>query len=167
MLGGLWLNLIIASDGISASQRQEDDGNYMQWLKSLCRLRGWRDPVCRFYKYRNENTYLTLVEVNGREYQSSFKSRSRALATELSAMTAFMEVWNFPVDEGMPAQKRIVRRIPGFDFDRKKSGQSLSHTQSLYRGARRTRRRRLGTQGNHSSSSSAASSSVSSLASTC
>lgn len=156
-----------ASDGISASQRQEDDGNYMQWLKSLCRLRGWRDPVCRFYKYRNENTYLTLVEVNGREYQSSFKSRSRALATELSAMTAFMEVWNFPVDEGMPAQKRIVRRIPGFDFDRKKSGQSLSHTQSLYRGARRTRRRRLGTQGNHSSSSSAASSSFSSLASTC
>lgn len=39
MLGGLWLNLIIASDGISASQRQEDDGNYMQWLK--CKLYRW------------------------------------------------------------------------------------------------------------------------------
>ncbi|EWG38747.1 hypothetical protein FVEG_14946 [Fusarium verticillioides 7600] len=43
-------------------------GFYMQYLESLCRRRGWTDPM--YECYRDHSGYTCLVLVNGREYQT-------------------------------------------------------------------------------------------------
>jgi hypothetical protein len=85
-------------------------GFYMQYLESLCRRRGWLDPMyeCR----RGSDGFSCLVLVNGREYQTDLTYQSDFLAQENAAMRAFMVCRNFSVNGGMLARNGIVQGLP-------------------------------------------------------
>ncbi|KAK5662004.1 hypothetical protein OQA88_10115 [Cercophora sp. LCS_1] len=120
-------------------------GFYMQYLESLCRRRGWRDPT--YECYRDSNGYTCLVLVNGREYQTDLAYESGGLAQENAAMRAFMVCRNFSVNGGMLARNGIVQGLPADDTGRRSRKKSSSN-----HGHHHSRR-----SGNHSSSSSTAS----------
>ncbi|KAK4450964.1 hypothetical protein QBC34DRAFT_493465 [Podospora aff. communis PSN243] len=63
-------------------------GFYMQYLQSLCRRRGWHDPM--YECYRDSQGYRCLVLVNGREYETDLAYESGSTAQENAAMRAFM-----------------------------------------------------------------------------
>ncbi|KAH7419050.1 hypothetical protein BKA64DRAFT_3137 [Cadophora sp. MPI-SDFR-AT-0126] len=71
-------------------------GFYMAYLESLCRRRGWRDPL--YETYRSSSGFTCLVLVNGREYQTDLAYESDGLAQENAAMRAFMVCRNFSVN---------------------------------------------------------------------
>ncbi|KAJ0345209.1 hypothetical protein KNSL1_008598 [Colletotrichum chrysophilum] len=127
-------------------------GFYMQYLESLCRRRGWRDPS--YECYRDPSGYTCLVLVNGREYQTDLAYESDSLAQENAAMRAFMVCRNFSVNGGMLARNGIVQGLPATETSgtARRSKKSSSHTSSSH-GSRDSHRR----SGHHSSSSSTAS----------
>ncbi|KAK0627190.1 hypothetical protein B0T14DRAFT_535126 [Immersiella caudata] len=86
-------------------------GFYMQYLESLCRRRGWQDPMYECYRDSN-NGYICLVLVNGREYQTDLPYESGGLAQENAAMRAFMVCRNFSVNGGMLARNGMVQGLP-------------------------------------------------------
>jgi hypothetical protein len=88
-------------------------GFYMQYLQSLCRRRGWTDPM--YECYRGHSGYTCLVLVNGREYQTDLAYESDVLAQENAAMRAFMVCRNFSVNGGMLARNGIVQGLPATD----------------------------------------------------
>ncbi|KAE9370435.1 hypothetical protein N431DRAFT_342718 [Stipitochalara longipes BDJ] len=85
-------------------------GFYMAYLESLCRRRGWRDPL--YETYRSSSGYTCLVLVNGREYQTDLAYESDGLAQENAAMRAFMVCRNFSVNGGMLARNGVVQGLP-------------------------------------------------------
>lgn len=85
-------------------------GFYMAYLESLCRRRGWRDPL--YETYRNSSGFTCLVLVNGREYQTDLAYESDGLAQENAAMRAFMVCRNFSVNGGMLARNGVVQGLP-------------------------------------------------------
>ncbi|KAL2016104.1 hypothetical protein VTK56DRAFT_4278 [Thermocarpiscus australiensis] len=119
-------------------------GFYVQYLESLCRRRGWHDPL--YECYREGDGYTCLVLVNGREYQTDLAYESSSLAKENAAMRAFMVCRNFSVNGGMLARNGIVQGLPA-DQSSRKSRKGSRHMSSSNHG--QTRR-----SGNHSSSSS-------------
>ncbi|KAJ9151415.1 hypothetical protein NKR23_g3258 [Pleurostoma richardsiae] len=124
-------------------------GFYMQYLESLCRRRGWLDPM--YECYRDPNGYTCLVMVNGREYQTDLAYESDTLAQENAAMRAFMVCRNFSVNGGMLARNGIVQGLPVDETSRKhRKGRHTSS--SANHGHSHSRR-----SGHHSSSSSTAS----------
>ncbi|KAJ0158391.1 hypothetical protein CTA2_11677 [Colletotrichum tanaceti] len=123
-------------------------GFYMQYLESLCRRRGWRDPT--YECYRDHSGYTCLVLVNGREYQTDLAYESDSLAQENAAMRAFMVCRNFSVNGGMLARNGIVQGLPATETAR--HSKKSRHTSSSH-SSRDSRRR----SGHHSSSSSTAS----------
>ncbi|KAI0022897.1 hypothetical protein F4780DRAFT_777351 [Xylariomycetidae sp. FL0641] len=125
-------------------------GFYMQYLESLCRRRGWRDPSYELYSDRNG--YTCLVLVNGREYQTDLSYESDTLAQENAAMRAFMVCRNFSVNGGMLARNGIVQGLPANDATRRKKSRHTSTSHG--HGHKESRHHR---SGHHSSSSSTAS----------
>ncbi|KAK3316280.1 hypothetical protein B0H66DRAFT_604579 [Apodospora peruviana] len=126
-------------------------GFYMQYLQSLCRRRGWEDPM--YECYRDASGYTCLVMVNGREYQTDLAYESDGLAQENAAMRAFMVCRNFSVNGGMLARNGIVQGLPVDETSRKSRRSSRHHSSSNHgHGHHRSRR-----SGHHSSSSSNAS----------
>ncbi|CAK7226056.1 hypothetical protein SBRCBS47491_006097 [Sporothrix bragantina] len=124
-------------------------GFYMQYLESLCRRRGWTDPM--YECYRDSSGYTCLVLVNGREYQTDLAYESDMLAQENAAMRAFMVCRNFSVNGGMLARNGIVQGLPADESSRKqRRGRQASSSHS--KSSRSSRR-----SGTHSSSSSTAS----------
>ncbi|CAK7201444.1 hypothetical protein SEUCBS139899_004148 [Sporothrix eucalyptigena] len=124
-------------------------GFYMQYLESLCRRRGWQDPM--YECYRDSSGYTCLVLVNGREYQTDLAYESDMLAQENAAMRAFMVCRNFSVNGGMLARNGIVQGLPADESNRKqRRGRQASSSHS--KSSRSSRR-----SGTHSSSSSTAS----------
>ncbi|PVH70407.1 hypothetical protein DL98DRAFT_395569, partial [Cadophora sp. DSE1049] len=85
-------------------------GFYMAYLESLCRRRGWRDPL--YETYRNSLGFTCLVLVNGREYQTDLAHESDSLAQENAAMRAFMVCRNFSAQGGMLARNGVVQGLP-------------------------------------------------------
>lgn len=85
-------------------------GFYMAYLESLCRRRGWRDPL--YETYRSSSGFTCLVLVNGREYQTDLAYESDGLAAENAAMKAFMVCRNFSVNGGMLARNGVVQGLP-------------------------------------------------------
>jgi len=85
-------------------------GFYMAYLESLCRRRGWRDPL--YETYRSSSGFTCLVLVNGREYQTDLAYESDGLAQENAAMRAFMVCRNFSVNGGMLARNGVVQGLP-------------------------------------------------------
>ncbi|KAK4219926.1 hypothetical protein QBC37DRAFT_74223 [Rhypophila decipiens] len=126
-------------------------GFYMQYLESLCRRRGWEDPM--YECYRDSSGYTCLVMVNGREYQTDLAYASDGLAQENAAMRAFMVCRNFSVNGGMLARNGIVQGLP-VDETSRKSRRGSRHNSSSNHGHGHHRSRR---SGHHSSSSSTAS----------
>ncbi|KAI1768535.1 hypothetical protein GGR53DRAFT_462209 [Hypoxylon sp. FL1150] len=124
-------------------------GFYMQYLESLCRRRGWRDPS--YECYRDPSGYTCLVLVNGREYQTDLAYESDHLAQENAAMRAFMVCRNFSVNGGMLARNGIVQGLPANDAGRRKKSRHASSSHG--HGQKESRHR----SGHHSSSSSTAS----------
>ncbi|KAH7357753.1 hypothetical protein B0T11DRAFT_96112 [Plectosphaerella cucumerina] len=121
-------------------------GFYMQYLESLCRRRGWTDPM--YECYRDRSGYTCLVLVNGREYQTDLSYESDTLAQENAAMRAFMVCRNFSVNGGMLARNGIVQGLPATEQARRTT-KKPRHAPSSHRESRRS--------GHHSSSSSTAS----------
>jgi len=126
-------------------------GFYMQYLESLCRRRGWQDPM--YECIRDMNGYTCLVLVNGREYQTDLAYESDSLAQENAAMRAFMVCRNFSVNGGMLARNGIVQGLPADESSRKhrRGRQASSHHHHHHKSSHRHR------SGHHSSSSSTAS----------
>ncbi|KAM7207502.1 hypothetical protein V8F20_002188 [Naviculisporaceae sp. PSN 640] len=127
-------------------------GFYMQYLESLCRRRGWEDPM--YECYRDSSGYTCLVMVNGREYQTDLAYESDGLAQENAAMRAFMVCRNFSVNGGMLARNGIVQGLPVDETSRKsrrgsRHNSSSNHGHGHGHGHHRSRR-----SGHHSSSSS-------------
>lgn len=116
----------------------------MQYLESLCRRRGWHDPM--YECYREANGYTCLVLVNGREYQTDLAYESGSLAKENAAMRAFMVCRNFSVNGGMLARNGVVQGLPA-DESSRKARKASRHTASSNHGHRSR-------SGHHSSSSS-------------
>ncbi|PMD20184.1 hypothetical protein NA56DRAFT_541955, partial [Hyaloscypha hepaticicola] len=85
-------------------------GFYMTYLESMCRRRGWRDPL--YETYRSSSGYTCLVLVNGREYQTDLAYESDGQAQENAAMRAFMVCRNFSVNGGMLARNGVVQGLP-------------------------------------------------------
>jgi len=85
-------------------------GFYMAYLESLCRRRGWRDPL--YETYRSSSGFTCLVLVNGREYQTDLAYESDGLAQENAAMRAFMVCRNFSMNGGMLARNDVVQGLP-------------------------------------------------------
>ncbi|KAI1845991.1 hypothetical protein JX265_000917 [Neoarthrinium moseri] len=127
-------------------------GFYMQYLESLCRRRGWRDPS--YECYRDSSGYTCLVLVNGREYQTDLAYESDGLAQENAAMRAFMVCRNFSVNGGMLARNGIVQGLPASETG-KHSSRSKKSRHSSSSGHRSHGSH--GRHGHHSSSSSTAS----------
>lgn len=121
----------------------------MQYLQSLCRRRGWMDPM--YDCFHDMNGYTCLVLVNGREYQTDLAYESDNLAQENAAMRAFMVCRNFSVNGGMLARNGIVQGLPA-DQGARKSGRKGSRHSSNHSHSHHSRR-----SGHHSSSSSTAS----------
>ncbi|KAL1842919.1 hypothetical protein VTJ49DRAFT_3707 [Mycothermus thermophilus] len=92
-------------------------GFYMQYLDSLCRRRGWHEPM--YECYRSSEGYTCHVLVNGREYQTDLAYESDHLAQENAAMRAFMVCRNFSVNGGMLARNGIVQGLPVDESSRK------------------------------------------------
>ncbi|KAK2073488.1 hypothetical protein P8C59_007773 [Phyllachora maydis] len=128
-------------------------GFYMQYLESLCRRRGWLDPM--YECYRDSKGYICLVLVNGREYQTDNAYESDTLAQENAAMRAFMVCRNFSVNGGMLARNGIVQGLPADQAARsskhRKSSRHHHVASSSYGHSSRP------SKGHHSSSSSTAS----------
>ncbi|KAH8897043.1 hypothetical protein GQ53DRAFT_778269 [Thozetella sp. PMI_491] len=122
-------------------------GFYIQYLESLCRRRGWQDPM--YECYRDASGYTCLVLVNGREYQTDLAYESDGLAQENAAMRAFMVCRNFSVNGGMLARNGIVQGLPADEARSSKHRKSSRHHSSSHHHSRRS--------GHHSSSSSTAS----------
>ncbi|KAK3941588.1 hypothetical protein QBC46DRAFT_97304 [Diplogelasinospora grovesii] len=125
-------------------------GFYMQYLESLCRRRGWRDPM--YECYRDSNGYTCLVLVNGREYQTDLAYESDNLAQENAAMRAFMVCRNFSVNGGMLARNGIVQGLPADETTRPKHRKGSRHHSSPNHGSQGSHR--SSRSGHHSSSSS-------------
>jgi len=122
-------------------------GFYMQYLESLCRRRGWRDPM--YECYRDMSGYTCLVLVNGREYRTDLAYESDSLAQENAAMRAFMVCRNLSVNGGMLARNGVVQGLPVDESTRKhRRGRQTSSSHKGGHGRR---------SGHHSSSSSTAS----------
>ncbi|TVY71358.1 hypothetical protein LSUE1_G010140, partial [Lachnellula suecica] len=85
-------------------------GFYMAYLESLCRRRGWRDPL--YETYRSPSGFTCLVLVNGRKYQTDLAYESDGLAQENAAMRAFMVCRNFSINGGMLARNGVVQGLP-------------------------------------------------------
>jgi len=128
-------------------------GFYMQYLESLCRRRGWQDPMYECYR-DSSNGYTCLVLVNGREYQTDLTYESGGLAQENAAMRAFMVCRNFSVNGGMLARNGIVQGLPADETTSRRSRKGSRHTSSSNHGHHGHRSHR---SGHHSSSSSTAS----------
>jgi uncharacterized membrane protein YgcG len=96
----------------------------MQYLESLCRRRGWQDPM--YECYRETTGYICHVLVNGREYQTDLAYQSDVLAQENAAMRAFMVCRNFSVNGGMLARNGIVQGLPAEECSRRKKGRNTS-----------------------------------------
>ncbi|XXH00929.1 drs2 neo1 protein [Hypoxylon texense] len=119
-------------------------GFYTQYLESLCRRRGWRDPSYEYFK--DSGGYTCSVSVNGREYRTDLAYESDHLAQENAAMRAFMVCRNFSVNGGMLARNGIVQSLP-----EKSSGRKKHHNAASSHSSRHSRM-------NHPSSSSSNSS---------
>lgn len=137
-------------------------GFYMQYLESLCRRRGWQDPM--YECYRDPNGYTCHVLVNGREYQTDLAYESDALAQENAAMRAFMVCRNFSVNGGMLARNGIVQGLPATEnsASTKQKRRGSRHTSAVASPAHASAgaispSRSHHRSGNHSSSSSTAS----------
>ncbi|KAM7211404.1 hypothetical protein V8F06_013204 [Rhypophila decipiens] len=104
-------------------------GFYMQYLESLCRRRGWHDPM--YECYHDSQGYWCLVLVNGREYQTDLARESDSLAQENAAMRAFMVCRNFSVNGGMLARNGIVQGLSGGDYNRRSRKVSRRASSSL------------------------------------
>ncbi|KAG9247260.1 hypothetical protein BJ878DRAFT_415268 [Calycina marina] len=104
-------------------------GFYMAYLESLCRRRGWRDPM--YETYRSSSGFTCLVTVNGREYQTDLAYESDGLAQENAAMRAFMVCRNFSVNGGMLARNGVVQGLPANESSgrnkHRKHGHSHGH----------------------------------------
>ncbi|KAK0709701.1 hypothetical protein B0T26DRAFT_743062 [Lasiosphaeria miniovina] len=122
-------------------------GFYIQYLESLCRRRGWQDPM--YECHRDSHGFTCLVLVNGREYQTDLAYESDNLAQENAAMRAFMVCRNFSVNGGMLARNGIVQGLPADDTTRRPRKGSRHTSSSNHSHGRRS--------GHHSSSSSTAS----------
>ncbi|KAK0628946.1 hypothetical protein B0T17DRAFT_614793 [Bombardia bombarda] len=122
-------------------------GFYMQYLESLCRRRGWQDPM--YECIRGTGGFTCLVLVNGREYQTDLTYESDNLAQENAAMRAFMVCRNFSVNGGMLARNGIVQGLPVDEATRKSRRGSRHHSTSNHGHGHHNRR-----SGHHSSSSS-------------
>ncbi|KAK0617342.1 hypothetical protein B0T14DRAFT_498377 [Immersiella caudata] len=131
-------------------------GFYMQYLESLCRRRGWQDPMYECYRDSN-NGYTCLVLVNGREYQTDLTYESGGLAQENAAMRAFMVCRNFSVNGGMLARNGIVQGLPADETTSRRSRKGSRHTSSSNHGHNGHHGHRSHRSGHHSSSSSTAS----------
>jgi len=106
----LFLKRIWSIVTIDTSCNETMGGFYMAYLESLCRRRGWRDPL--YETYRSSSGYTCLVLVNGREYQTDLAYESDGLAQENAAMRAFMVCRNFSVNGGMLARNGVVQGLP-------------------------------------------------------
>lgn len=107
-------------------------GFYMAYLESLCRRRGWRDPL--YETYRSSSGFTCLVLVNGREYQTDIAYESDGLAQENAAMRAFMVCRNFSVNGGMLARNGVVQGLPANESSgrhRRSRGGGRSHSVNL------------------------------------
>ncbi|CZS95422.1 uncharacterized protein RAG0_05067 [Rhynchosporium agropyri] len=106
-------------------------GFYMAYLESLCRRRGWRDPL--YETYRSSSGFTCLVLVNGREYQTDLAYESDGLAQENAAMRAFMVCRNFSVNGGMLARNGVVQGLPANESSsrHRKSRGARSHSVNL------------------------------------
>lgn len=106
-------------------------GFYMAYLESLCRRRGWRDPL--YETYRSSSGFTCLVLVNGREYQTDLAYESDGLAQENAAMRAFMVCRNFSVNGGMLARNGIVQGLPAHESSgrHRRRGGGRSHSVNL------------------------------------
>ncbi|KAL3423649.1 hypothetical protein PVAG01_05396 [Phlyctema vagabunda] len=105
-------------------------GFYMSYLESLCRRRGWRDPL--YETYRSTSGFTCLVLVNGREYQTDLAYESDGLAQENAAMRAFMVCRNFSVNGGMLARNGVVQGLPANESGRhKRRHGGRSHSANL------------------------------------
>jgi len=106
-------------------------GFYMAYLESLCRRRGWRDPL--YETYRSSSGYTCLVLVNGREYQTDLAYESDGLAQENAAMRAFMVCRNFSVNGGMLARNGVVQGLPANEHSgrHRRRGGGRSHSVNL------------------------------------
>ncbi|KAH8761304.1 hypothetical protein BGZ57DRAFT_829634, partial [Hyaloscypha finlandica] len=82
----------------------------MAYLESLCRRRGWRDPI--YETYRSSSGFTALALVNGREYQTDLAYESENIARGNVAMRAFMVCRNFSVNGGMLARNGVVQGLP-------------------------------------------------------
>ncbi|KAL1877316.1 hypothetical protein VTK73DRAFT_8769 [Phialemonium thermophilum] len=132
-------------------------GFYMQYLESLCRRRGWGDPM--YECSREPSGYTCLVLVNGREYQTDLAYESYILAQENAAMRAFMVCRNFSVNGGMLARNGIVQGLPADESNRRQRKGSKHHgSSSRGHGHGRESYHHGRYSGHHSSSSSVASS---------
>ncbi|KAK4213561.1 ankyrin 3 [Rhypophila decipiens] len=85
-------------------------GFYMGYLDSLCRRRGWPEPL--YECLLDSSGYAGHVFVNGREYRTDFAYESIDLAQENAAMRAFMVCRNFSVNGGILARNGIVQGMP-------------------------------------------------------
>ncbi|EGS19743.1 uncharacterized protein CTHT_0042270 [Thermochaetoides thermophila DSM 1495] len=122
-------------------------GFYMQYLESLCRRRGWHEPMYEIY--REPDGYTCLVTVNGREYQTDLAYETGQLAQENAAMRAFMVCRHFSVNGGMLARNGIVQGLP--------AGESSLKTRKGSRQLVATSYGHKSRSGYHSSNSSTAS----------
>jgi len=107
-------------------------GFYMAYLESLCRRRGWQDPM--YETYRSTSGFTCLVLVNGREYQTDLAYESDGLAQENAAMRAFMVCRNFSVNGGMLARNGVVQGLPANENSgrhRRRGGGGRSHSVNL------------------------------------
>ncbi|KAK2627301.1 hypothetical protein QTJ16_003267 [Diplocarpon rosae] len=106
-------------------------GFYMAYLESLCRRRGWRDPL--YETYRSSSGFTCLVLVNGREYQTDLAYESDGLAQENAAMRAFMVCRNFSVNGGMLARNGVVQGLPANESSgsHRRSRGGRSHSANL------------------------------------
>ncbi|PMD30899.1 hypothetical protein L207DRAFT_380599, partial [Hyaloscypha variabilis F] len=105
-------------------------GFYMAYLESLCRRRGWRDPL--YETYRASTGFTCLVLVNGREYQTDHAYESDGMAQESAAMRAFMVCRNFSVNGGMLARNGVVQGLPANESSgrHRRRGGGRSHSSS-------------------------------------
>lgn len=128
------MNLPLETSGpeaVLSSTYHTMGGFYMAYLESLCRRRGWRDPL--YETYRSSSGFTCLVLVNGREYQTDLAYESDGLAQENAAMRAFMVCRNFSVNGGMLARNGVVQGLPANESSgrHRRKGGGRSHSVNL------------------------------------
>ncbi|KAF7536553.1 hypothetical protein G7054_g4418 [Neopestalotiopsis clavispora] len=134
----------------NAATNLHPPGFYVQYLESLCRRRGWRDPT--YECCRDPGGYTCSVLVNGREYETDLAYECDDFARENAAMRAFMVCRNFSVNGGMLVRNGIVQGVPSGDSGKRMRSKKSRRRHSLSSGIR--------TEGNHRTSYHASSSST-------